>query len=271
MIFRYIRPSGILSRFIRHYWVLEADASEGSVGERVIPTGNIELMFHYKNTFLCKNAAFDLPQPRSFISGITNKYADVFTQGDSGVIAVTFYPFGACNFFRFPLADIENTTVNLHDIYSNTIKEVEERIQECTSLQQRIRIIESYLLKCLVPRSGDDLMLVDQCVSMVNSCSALITSSALSSKLFMSSKTLERKFTSLIGKSPKQFIRIVRFQHIIKELSVPGNKNLSQVAVDNGYFDQAHFIKDFKTLSGYTPSEFLNLGPCHADYFDQNP
>jgi hypothetical protein len=126
--------------------VLEAKASEGSVGERVIPTGDIELMFHFKNTFLFKNAACDLSQPRSFISGISNEYADVFTQGDSGVIAVTFYPFGACNFFRFPLADIKNAAVNLHDIDSNTIKEVEEKIQECTSLHQRIRIIESYLL-----------------------------------------------------------------------------------------------------------------------------
>jgi AraC-like DNA-binding protein len=76
------------------------------------------------------------------------------------------------------------------------------------------------------------------------------------------------KFSSYLGKTPKQFIRIVRFQSVIQNLSCAGPKDLTRFTYDNGYFDQAHFIKDFKNLSGYTPKEFLALGPCHADYFE---
>jgi AraC-like DNA-binding protein len=70
-----------------------------------------------------------------------------------------------------------------------------------------------------------------------------------------------------MGKSPKQFIRIVRFQEVLRRLSLGDNSYLTEYAYNNGYFDQSHFIKDFKSLSGYTPKEFVALGDCHSDYF----
>lgn len=264
MIIQVIKPSAILSEYIKYYWVLEADESDGEIGERVIPTGNIELMFHYRNMFVCKRDSVLLhTQPRSFICGLSSEYLDVVTNGKSGVIAVTFKPAGACNFYRFPLLEIENIKVDLHEIDCSEFRFTEEQICEAKSLPERIAIVERYLLRHLKPIDTDDLKLINQGIRLINGCGGLITASELSSQLFLTCKSLQRKFSSFVGKSPKQFIRIVRFQQLLRKLSNIGDSSLTQIAIDCGYFDQAHFIKDFKALSGYTPKEFITLCPTN--------
>jgi AraC-like DNA-binding protein len=268
MHFQYIRPSGFLAQYIRHYWILEADASDGEVCERVIPTGNIEWMFHYRNTFIVRNSGEQIVQPRSLASGISCNYFDVATRGESGVIAVTFLPGGASRFLRFPLSDLEDSSVSLSDIFNSRIKETEERVCTASSNKERIQIIEQFLTECFRQVKTPDLQLIERCVELITQTRGQMRSSDLSRRLSVTDKSLERKFSSYLGKTPKQFIRIIRFQSVIQNLSCAGPKDLTRFTYDNGYFDQAHFIKDFKSLSGYTPREFLALGPCHADYFE---
>jgi AraC-like DNA-binding protein len=137
------------------------------------------------------------------------------------------------------------------------------------TLDERISIIEQYLLDCFRPVSFDDLKLIKEGLNLINQSKGQIDISSLSRDLCLTEKSLLRKFSSIIGKAPKQYSRIVRFQQIIRSLSVYGSRNLTQIAIDNGYFDQAHFIRDFKALSGYTPKEFLLHYPCNSD--DSNP
>lgn len=267
MHFQYIKPTGWLSQFIRHYWILESGVDEGEVCERVIPTGNIELMFHYRKPFVVRNAPDPVEQPRSLITGITDRYSDVSTHGESGVVAVTFFPHGACNFFRFPLSEIENTHVPLRDIFNREVRAVEEQICEADSCEKRVEIIEQFLMSRFNPIANRDLSMIRQGVDLINRSRGQISASVLSGELFMTGKSMERKFAALLGKTPKQFIRIIRFQGVIQDLSNLGSRQLTGLAYDFGYFDQSHFVKDFKDLSGLTPRDFLALGPCQSDYF----
>lgn len=263
MNIKYVRPSGILAEYINYYWILETDASDGQIWERVVPITNIELMFHYKTPFICqKENEAEFIQPRSFISGIKNDYTDVATSGDSGVITVSFHPLGACNFFRFPLLEIENANINLRDIENSSISLVEEQLCISRTLDERISIIEQFMLSRFSAVSFDDLKSVKEGLRLINDSKGQIDISSLSRSLFLTEKSLLRKFSSIIGKTPKQYSRIVRFQQIMRSLSEYGNSSLTQIAIDNGYFDQAHFIRDFKALSGYTPKDFLLRYPC---------
>ncbi|HEX2934526.1 MAG TPA: helix-turn-helix domain-containing protein [Bacteroidales bacterium] len=268
MHFQYIKPTGILSHFIRHYWVLEADASEGEVCERIIPTGNIELMFHYGDPFVVnKYSQEEREQPRTFVSGISSNYADIYTQGTCGLITVTFLPLGACNFFRFPLNHIEDTIVDMDDLYKESFKFIEEQISAAATTIERIAIMENFLLQQFQPVYKRDLSTIQKGVLLVNESKGQITAKNLADKLALSPKTLERKFSTLLGKTPKQFLRIVRFQEVIRRFSQKDYSPLTDYAYTSGYFDQAHFVKDFKALSGYTPKEFLFKCPSCSDYF----
>jgi AraC-like DNA-binding protein len=219
-------------------------------------------MFHYKKPFVCKNGQMRIVQPRSFVSGISSGWTDVAARGNSGVIAAVFRPFGACNFWEFPLHHLENATVNLLDTDGIGAKIVEERINLANSVPERVAIVEDYLLGRFKPVDKGDLQLIKTIVITIMQHRGQITASELSKRLFLTGKSLERTCAALIGISPKQFIRIVRFQEVINGFTKKDNKLLSEISCENGYFDQAHFIKDFKALSGFTPKEFLAKYPC---------
>lgn len=263
MRFQIITPTGILARYIQHYWMLEAGDDEKSVTERVIPTGNIEWMFHYHNPFLVQSSSHETHvQQRGFASGISSSYADVSTQGAAGVIAISFYPHGACHFLSMPLSQIGNTSVSLNDLLGNKTREIEEKIVLANGLAERIRIIESFLLSIYRPVISHDSRLISDAVRIIKNAKGQIPSGKLAEILSFSQKSIERKFSEKIGTSPKQFSKIVRFQHVVDELWNDKNRELTALAYNNGYFDQSHFIRDFKAFSGYTPGEFLSAYPC---------
>lgn len=247
--------------------MLETEVHEGNVCERVVPTGNLQLMFHYRKPFVMTFPDREVAlQPQSFASGLSSKFMDASTQGASGVITIEFQPYGACNFFRFSLREIEDQSIRLNDIFTNEVKYLEEQICECDDLPTRISLIEQFLTENLVPVDVRDFRLMKQAVELVQQSGGQIKASQLASKLTVTSKCLERKFASLVGKSPKQFIRIVRFQEVMNGLIRQQPDYLTEYAFNNGYFDQSHFIHEFKTFSGYTPSEFVKLCPCREDW-----
>jgi AraC-like DNA-binding protein len=269
MHYQIITPSPILAPFIKRYWMLETDEHEGNVSERVVPTGNLQLMFHYRKPFTMTFPGQQTSrQPQAFVSGLSSRYMDASTQGASGVIAVDFHPYGACNFFRFSLQELEGRSIQLDDVFSGDVKFLEEQVCGCHDLSSRIRLIEQFLVEKLVPVDWRDFRLVRQAVELVEQSGGQIQANRLAGQLAVTSKKLERKFASLVGKSPKQFIRIVRFQEVLKGLASQQPKYLTEYAFNNGYFDQSHFIHEFKSFSGYTPREFAKLCPCREDWME---
>jgi AraC-like DNA-binding protein len=261
-----IKPLAIFASYIRYYWVLEADKSDGIVTERVIPNGAIEMMFHYRNPFKCLTSYNCVKkQPQSFLSGISSSYADVSTQGESGMITVTFYPHGACNFFPFPMNETENNDIDLNCLIGREAKIIEQKLYNAASLKERIQIIESFLLKQFSEIHTKDITLLCSAISLINKYQGRLQTIKLADSLGTTTKSLERKFTSLIGKSPKQFSKIIRFKSIIDSVVKDHKNNFAQIALEYGFYDQSHFNKDFKAFSGYTPIEFFRNYPCSSE------
>lgn len=249
---------------------MESGIHEENVIERVIPTENVQLMFHYKNPFVVYHPDnLITKQPRSIISGLSNSYSDVSTHGEAGVIFVSFYAVGACHFFNFPLSEIENQSINLTDIFSSEIKQVEEILYLKKSIKEKIFVVEDFLLKRYSPIPLYDSLLIQNGVEFIMHYKGQISAVSLSEKLSITTKSLERKFSQYLGKNPKQFIKLIRFREILQDFSINKNISLTEYAYRNGYFDQSHFIRDFKTYSGYTPKEFTVKYPqynINADF-----
>ncbi len=270
MRFQIVEPSEFLKKYVKHYCFMESDIFEDNVTERVIPTENVQLMFHYKNPFVvCLPDGSIVNQPRSIISGLSNSFSDVSTYGEAGVVFVTFRAGGACFFFDFPLSEIENRSVDLSDIFCKQIAEVEEMLYLHDSIVERIRIIEAFLLRRFTPLSSFDSLIIEKGVEIIKDLKGQVSAQSLSSCLYVSPKSLERKFSRFLGKTPKQVIKLLRFQQAVKDLSSSMSLNLTEYAYLNGYFDQAHFIKDFKALSGFTPKEFRDrYYTCNKTHLD---
>jgi AraC-like DNA-binding protein len=258
MTFRIVHPSGFLKKFVKQYCFMETDVHEGNVMERVIPTENVQLMFHYKNPFVVFHSNNKLvTQPRSIISGLSHSFSDVSTNGESGVVFISFYPTGACHFFDFPLSEIENQSIDMSDVLGNEIGQIEETLYFANTIEEKTGIIESFLLRRYSPIPSHDYLLLQKGIDIIKWEKGQSNAVTLSDSLATSPKTLERKFARYLGKTTKQMIKLIRFQQILHNLSSCKTLSLTNQAYLNGYFDQSHFIHDFKTFSGYTPKEFL--------------
>jgi AraC-like DNA-binding protein len=268
MRYKIVKPCQQLAPYIKHYWMLEIDASEGDITERVIPTGTVELMFHYKNPFFCNAGNTITQQCRSSINGISHAFSDVTALGGSGVITVSFLPYGACQFYKFPLSEIDNSSLSLSELENKEIMELEDRLMNADDLDERIRLIEHYLLKKLEIIRNSDLFMIKDGLSLIRQKRGMLRVDELSSALFTTKRTLERRFNLYLGKSPKQYIRLIRFQEVLKGLYSFNNKNLTEFTYENGYYDQSHFINDMKQLTGYTPRELLEKCPSPEFLFE---
>lgn len=259
MKFHLEEPSSFLKNYIKHYCFMESDVYDDDVTERVIPTESVQLMFHYKNPFIVHHQnRTTIKQPRSIISGLSNSYSDVSSFGEAGVVFVTFYPNGACHFFDFPLSHIENKSLDLSEIYNIEIMQVEENLILKKTIREKTLVIEDFLTKRFSPIPSYDNIIIQKGIEIIKLNKGQTTAKNLSGILSITPKSLERKFSQYLGKTTKQIIKLIRFQEVISDLSAGNYLNLTEYAYRNGYFDQAHFIKDFKAYSGLTPKKFVS-------------
>lgn len=241
---------------------MESDIYDADVMERVIPTENIQLMFHYKNPFVVFHPNDSvIKQPRSIISGLSDNYSDVSTAGETGVVFISFQPTGACHFFNFPLSEIENLSVDLTDIFNSEIRQIEELLYLKDTIREKVTVIENFLIRRYSPIPSHDGLLIQKGVEIVKNCKGQTNAKYLSDYLYTSPKTLERKFAKYLGKTTKQLIKLIRFQEVLHDFSCVNELSLTEHAYKNGYFDQSHFIHDFKSYTGYTPKEFNTKYP----------
>jgi AraC-like DNA-binding protein len=257
MHFETIQPSAFLAPIIKHYWVIEKNALEPDVCERVIPTGTVQFLFHYRTPFIVFETDKSIVnQPRSLVSGLSQTFADVAAVDNSGVLAVTFQPWGACHILPFSLAEIENTQIGLSEVFGNEIIKLENLLNKATCTMQRVYHIEKFLLNHLITHKPHDISFVNQSLKYIFQEKGMLTTQALERQLGMSGRNVERKFAKMIGKTPKQYSKLVRFQSVIRELSNTKPIDWAQLAYAFGYADQSHLIKDFRTITGLTPVLF---------------
>ncbi len=171
---------------------------------------------------------------------------------------VGFKPWGIQSFLDFTVQEVTDDAVDLKCLHPSLIRDMEDRLRGTGSDEDRILIIEKFLLRIL-RNDNPDALIVDA-VHYIVKLNGHIAISQLANHYHLCQKQFYRKFISAIGINPKLFSRIVRFQHI---LGLMDNMKFKQLdyALNSGFYDQAHFIKEFRHFTNYTPREYLDNKP----------
>jgi transcriptional regulator GlxA family with amidase domain len=150
---------------------------------------------------------------------------------------------------------MQNTAVPLDQLFGKDGIEIGEKILNANSASERIELIETFLLNRLTNKQAID-NIVKTTVETILNTNGQFSVNELSKQNNINRRQLTRKFSSTIGLSPKQLSKTIRIQNTLKTLLTEEVTNLTNLAYENEYFDQAHFIKDFKEFTGLTPKEF---------------
>lgn len=257
MEYQTYKPHSDLESIINCYWTLEVPATNDYQKQRIVPDGTIEMAFILGDDIKRYTSENDfILQPRALVLGQTIAPFYIKPTGYVNTFAIRFYPHGFANFVTVPIKTLANKETPIEILFGEVnAKKLEQKIVQATDTNQRIKIIERFLLKKLseqhtidniVRTTIDALLLTKGRVSINN-----ILREDLSKR-----RQLERKFGKQTGLSPKQLGKLIRFQSALKML-LDEEENLVNIAYENEYYDQAHFIKDFKEFTGISPKEFL--------------
>lgn len=249
-------PSETLSDFVKCYWTLVAPAQQQPEQQKIVPDGCMEMIVHYGDPykqFLDEGSNFI--QPRSFVFGQLTKPLVIAPTGVTGIIAARFHPHGFIPFGTMPISAMENRAVPLTDLYGQEGAQLEEEVINANHYAARIAILETFLLKRLIDKNNMDALTAAS-VDALLALKGQLSVDQLAEQQSASRRQLERRFATTVGLSPKQLAKIIRLQHTLKNLEQKQFTNLASLAVEHGYFDQAHFIKDFKEFTGMTPKQF---------------
>lgn len=256
MDYRTFEPSEDLAAFIKCYWTLESPKEATPERQTIVADGCMEMIFHFGDLYVqYTENGNSIIQPRCFVFGQLTRPLEIEPTGITGIFSVRFHPNGFLPFATIPIKEMENSAVSLEKLFGKESPEIGHQILNADSTEERISLIETFLLKQLRNIETVD-RIVKSTVETILTANGQLSIDELSKLTNINRRQLERKFSSAIGLSPKQLSRAIRLQATLKILLNKEFKNLTALAYENDYYDQAHFIKDFKELTGFTPKEF---------------
>ena len=172
-------------------------------------------------------------------------------------MSVNFHPGALSKFLRLPLTEFVDERVDGHAVLNPDIHNAQERIINAESYESVIQIAEEYLWK-RIRNLKSDFQPIDKVAQLMNECQQIIKVEKLASDACLSLSQFERRFIQLTGISPKLFMRINRFDKAYQFKDRNPNADWLSVALEAGYYDYQHMVKDFKAFSNSTPQSLLN-------------
>ena len=246
-----------LTPYVRFFWVLESDLSEGEeFVHRSVADGSVEIVFHYLGTFsdICDLGISEL-SPLSNIQAQSTGFRRFVTRTSFGIFGAYLYPFAIPRLFAMPATDLTNLSPDLYSVFGTEGKLLEEQMCTAADNEARVRIISTFL-ESKLEANRRELPIVHTAVHTIMNSGGLIKVDDLAKDFRLSTRQFERRFKEFAGLSPKLYANVIRFQVAAAQRS-SGIRDLTEIAYNCGYYDQSHFINDFRRFSGYSPKEYF--------------
>lgn len=269
MHYEIFKPAKPLEAYVECIWLLVSNSAPAQANpEIVLPDGKMELVVHFGDYFSISRGDRFTKQARSLLAGQMTQRIFLKPTGMTGMVAARFKASGTSKFFEFPLNEIVDQVVDLDTILGNSAHQLEERILNASSHRERVAQLEYFLLERLSRSTRDDPF-VDQVCRYITQSAGEYSITNLANLVGLSERQIERKFLTQVGINPKLLSRIARLQKFVSIAKANPVLTLTDAALACGYYDQAHFIRDFKSFSGVPPSQFIRQDAVLNNFFTE--
>ena len=268
MISRLYFPGYPINQFIKSFYYYRDFNPPHSI-DRFLPDGNVQLLFEltsdpkyiYDNTTLAEIQACR----KVWFSGIRTKPITIPSGKDSEMIVVEFHKGKAFPFIKDMMHALTDHVVDAELVLKNNILELREKLIEEKDVDRKLRLLEKNLLDFYL-NSLKENPFVDFVITRILQTPDQTCLKKLAEKVGYTQKHIIKIFKDHVGVPPKEFLKIIRFQQALAEIERHKNISWTTLAIDCGFYDQSHFIADFKTFSGFTPQEYIRQKKDNTHY-----
>ena len=214
---------------------------------RELPSGNIPLIIYFQGNVEGRDA---------FTAGLHETAAIVRSCGPASGVQANLTALGARLLYHRPLVDFTNRLVNLDDVFGQSTGRLQAELHEARTWEARFAVLDREITSrlAIARRPPGAISWAWEQLTRSEGQAAIRT---LSKQIGWSERHFARQFNHHIGLTPKAFARVLRFGRAVRRLAREGDARLADVALDCGYYDQAHFTRDFREFAGVTAAELL--------------
>lgn len=269
MLFLTHIPQPPLSNFVELFWFYDGYYPGSHKKERLMPDGSVELVINLKENEARIYDRDDLARcerlPGAILCGPHSSFFVIDTAQQASVIGIHFKPGGAFPFFKMPAVELHNLHVSLEDLWGAEAGLLRERLLDAQTPRKKLQVLEA----CLLAQSLRPLerhRAVDCALGLLRNIHTAPAMTDLADYIGISSRRFIQLFSDQVGLTPKLFARVRRFQDVLLQLRNACDVSWADLATDCGYFDQAHFIHDFKAFSGINPTTYMAQKTEHLNH-----
>ena len=271
MIFRVHQPAFPLDHFVEHLIYTEGFSAAHNL-DRFLPDGNTEIIIDLteRPQHIYHNETLQELQTcrYAWVSGVRTQPITIPSGNGNRMLIVAFKKGEAFPFYRFPMSDIADTVVDTDLVFGRNFQDLREQLLAANTIDRMFELVENFLLR----QAGSAIHMdgaarcIEYAVSSILHQPTLRRLHQLSEEIGYSQKHFIALFRRQVGVTPKQYLKILRFQKAIGAIENHPATPWSDLALESGFYDQAHFIHDFKQFSGFTPNEYLKRKTSTLNY-----
>jgi len=226
---------------VEHYWSVYWDLRDQEPFlQETLPHPSVHLIFE---------------EGRSRVVGVMQGKFSAFLEGKGQVFGVKFKPGAFYPYLKSPISSLTDGVFSLMEIFGEDGKGLEEKILSLDDELKKIELAENFLRERM-PERDENLVVIGEVVDLIIGDPEITKVDDILLQLKLNKRTLQRLFRQYVGISPKWMIKRYRLHEAAEQLAAGSVTDWPKLALDCGYFDQAHFIRDFKSIVGRSPAEY---------------
>lgn len=236
-------PCEKLAFFIEHYWIVKWDLrGQEPYDQNILSHPSVHLVFEKESSWIW-----------GVVSGKFTRRLD----GKGKVVGVKFRPGAFYPFYQKSVSGFTDGKLDFTEVFDEDTKVIESQILDQKENNRMTEEAEKFLINNL-PERDSKIEKINEILDVIKDDPSILKVDDLTDRFMISKRTLQRLFKKYVGVSPKWIIQRYRLHEAAEKMASGFADNWSQIAMDLGYYDQSHFIKDFKQIVGRTPKDYLD-------------
>ncbi len=256
-MFTSLTPGGLTGEFVASIWLHEGD-SPAHRAELRLPTGAVELLINLReDRFSLSDGGVRHAYSGALVAGPYRRAYMLDTAQQSHVLGVVFRSGGARPLVNAPLHELRDRHVALEDLWGSSADRVRERALAAPDALTRLRTVESALRDRLAHSAEAAHPLAAAATAWLSGAPGRHGVAELAERVGLTQRRVEQVFRTDVGLSPKAYQRLRRFRSALASIDDAARLGWPAFAMRHGYYDQAHFIRDFRAHCGLSPTTYL--------------